>query len=115
MSVALLGTPGSANRSATSPLTFNFAVNSGTNRCLFIVIGYDNNTGMSVSGVTFNGVALTAAGTAAHNTTGDEYSEVWYLLDVSIPVGSQSVSISVSGTIGDIYGNAVAFSGTDKT
>lgn len=114
MSVAFVNA-GSANRSATSPLSFNFAASAGSNRCVFVVVGYDNSSGMSVTSVTFNGVNLASAGAAAHNTTGHEYAEIWYLLEASIPSGSQSIVITVSGTLGDIYGNAICFSGVDQT
>lgn len=116
MAVAFVNsTGGSGNHSASSPLSFNFTAGAGSNRCVFVTVGYNGSSGMSVTGVTFGGVAMTSAGAATHNTIDNAYAEIWYLLEASIPSGSQAVAISVSGTLGDIYGNAACFSGVDQT
>lgn len=113
MAVAFLN-KGVPVRGATSPTGDAFSVTaSGSNRCAFACIAYDIAAGMSVTGVTYGGQAMTACGPASHNSTSHDYAEVWYL--VNPPTGSNTLAITVSGTITDIYRNLVSFTGVNQT
>lgn len=102
-----------ANRFTASPTTQSVVPSAGSNTILVAIACYDNTSGMSISGVTFNGIALTQAGADDHNATGHEYAGLWYL--VNPPTGSHALVITESGgTIGDIYGGASMFTGVDQ-
>jgi hypothetical protein len=113
MAVALLNA-GTPVQGTTSPTSDAFTVTaSGTNRCAFAAIAYDIAAGMSVTGVTYGGQAMTSCGAASSNPTSHDYAAVWYL--VNPPTGSNSLAITVAGTITDIYRNLVAFTGVNQT
>lgn len=102
---------------ATPNVTFSHTT-AGTNTLL--VVGVDmnitGNTGANVTGVTYNGVALTRAG--FRNDAGlTRRVEMWYL--TAPAAGAHSVIVTLSlpggtGTVGVVAG-ATTFSGVDQT
>ena len=113
MAVAFLNT-NTMTAAVASPASSSKTVNAtGTNRCAFIPILYDDAGTMSVTAVTYGGQACSSVGTASHSPTSNEYAECWYL--VNPPTGSNTLSITVSGTIRDIYYGLVAFTGVNQT
>lgn len=99
----------------TSPTGDAFSVtNSGTNRCAFACIAYDKAAGMSVTGVTYGGLAMIPCGPASVNPSpAFDYAQVWYL--VNPPTGSNTLAITVAGTVQDIYRNLVVFQNVHQT
>ena len=101
---------------ATPTVTFSHTT-AGTNTLL--VVGVDmnitGNTGATVTGVTYNGVALTRAG--FHNDVGlTRRVEMWYL--TAPAAGAHNVIVTLSlpggtGTVGIVAG-ATTFTGVDQ-
>lgn len=105
------GTPTRTGASSTSSA---FSVTAaGSNRCAFALIGFNNVTGLSVTSVTYGGIAMTAAGTPAHNVTSHAYTAIYYL--VNPPTGSNTLAVTCSGSTVEIYVNLVSFTGVDQT
>ncbi len=102
----------------TKTLNFNHRTgNGGVNRLLIIGVSLNiaNDPTATVTGVTYNGVALTKAG--AHNDAGNtRRAEIWYLL--ASPTGNNAVVVSVNVpgalTVGAVAG-ATTFTGVDQT
>lgn len=108
----------STNARVTGTPTVNFNHNTaGANRILIVGVSLNltNSATAAVTGITYNGVALTRAG--AHNDAGNTRRvEMWSLL---APVtGNHSVAVTLSipggGTIGMVAG-ATTFTGVDQT
>jgi hypothetical protein len=102
-----------ASRSGGSSLTFSHTTPSGSNRLLVVGVSV-NNDNRSVTGVTYNGVALTRAGTRSNDD--DATAEIWYL--VNPPVTTADVVVSLSGSIGSSYGfvaAALPLNGVDQS
>ncbi len=91
-------------------LTWAHTIGAGNNRLL--VVGFSQETASDVTGVTFNGVALTKA---KDIKTGDGFLnvELWYLLNP--PVGTYNVVVSCSGdTMGSSAGGSMSFFGVKQ-
>ncbi len=101
---------------ATPTVTFSHTT-AGTNTLL--VVGVDmnitGNTGATVTGVTYNGVALTRAG--FHNDVGlTRRVEMWYLIGPAAGAHNVIVTLSLpggTGTVGVVAG-ATTFTGVDQ-
>jgi uncharacterized repeat protein (TIGR01451 family) len=102
---------------ATPTVSFTHSTTTGgTNRLLVvgvsIAIGSSNNA--AVTGITYNGVALTRAGFDADNNS-TERVEMWYLVAPS--TGNHTVSITLTNPGGPTIGvaaGAVTFTGADQ-
>jgi uncharacterized repeat protein (TIGR01451 family) len=102
--------------SGTNTLTF---AHTSTGSNLVLVVGVSMNISgrntTTVSGITYNGVALTKAG--AHN---DESlvrrTEIWYLINPATGANNVVVTLNIpgSGTIGTVAG-ATTYRGADQT
>jgi uncharacterized repeat protein (TIGR01451 family) len=101
----------------TTTITVPITTGTGTNRFLVagISINRNNNVAVAVSGVTYNGTALTFAG-AQNDPTGIRRVEMWYLVN---PVsGANSVVATFSGVNAANTGatvGVITFSGVDQT
>ncbi len=100
----------------TKTVTFNHKT-TGTNLLLIVGVSMTitNQTASAVTGVTYNGVALTSIG--AHNDAGNTRRvEMWYLLNPPTGTHSTIVSINIPSnkTIGVAVG-ATTFTGVDQT
>lgn len=102
-----------------APPTFTIpATVAGTNNVLIVGVSMNitGNTGATVASVTYNGVALTLAG--SHNDAGSSRRvEIWYL--VAPATGTNNVVVNLNlpggtGIIGTIVG-ATNVSGADQT
>lgn len=99
---------------AANTLSFNHT-STGTN--LVLVVGVSMNiSGRNttiVSGVTYNGVGLTSAGTAISNN--NRRTEMWYLPAPATGTHSVVVTLNIpgTGTIGTAAG-AITFTGADQ-
>ena len=91
---------------------------AGTNLVLVVGVSINitNNTGATVTGVTYNGTALTSAG--AHNDAGNTRRvEMWSLIAPAIGANNVIVTLSLpggTGTLGVVVG-AITFTGADQT
>lgn len=95
---------------STSPLTFSHTC-SGTNRILFVEAGQRNAS--TVSGITYNGVAMTQIGTVLHPplTTSDG-NYLYYLINPA--TGAHNVSIAYGGGA-DLRGSSVSYTGAKQS
>jgi uncharacterized repeat protein (TIGR01451 family) len=104
------------NRSRT--LTFSHTTSAtGTNLLMLVGVSLNitNAPTTTVTGVTYNGTALTPLG--AHNDTGDTRRvEMWYLLAPATGKNNVAVTVDVTAaaTVGMVAG-AVTFTGVDQT
>lgn len=84
---------------------------SGSDRVLFVGIShYDSSD--TVSGVTYNSVAMTAVPSGATNN-GQFYVSLWYL--IAPATGSNTVSVTFTGGVFDFKAGSVSFTGADQT
>ena len=102
----------------TKTLTFNHTTSATANRLLIVGVSMNiaNSTTTAVSGVTYNGTALTLVG--AHNDAGNTRRvEQWYLLNpasgTNLPI-IVSVNIPSAVTVG-VAAGATVFTGVDQT
>jgi uncharacterized repeat protein (TIGR01451 family) len=102
----------------TQTLSFTHTTSATANRVLLVGVSMNiaNATATVVSGVTYNGTALTLVG--AHNDAGNTRRvEQWYLLNpasgTNLPI-VVSVNVSAAATIGVVAG-ATDFTGVDQT
>lgn len=120
--VAEVTAGGPQHQSVTAnPQTFSAidtATLSASVTLLTTCMAFDQESGMSVSAVQWNSVAMTAVqASAAHNTTGHEYAQQHYLVNPTTGV-SANLAVTVNGwTAGtdDIYGGYIGWSGNDAT
>lgn len=75
------------------------------NTLLVAYILFDG-AGASVSGCTWNGVALTSAGTAAHNSTSNGNASLWYLLN---PATSAQTLACTGTSVTEYYYGVMSF------
>ena len=102
----------------TKTLTFNHTTSATANRGLLVGVSMNiaNSPTAAVTGVTYNGIALTLLG--AHNDTANTRRvEQWFLLapanGTNLPV-VVSVSIPATATVG-VTAGATVFTGVDQT
>jgi uncharacterized repeat protein (TIGR01451 family) len=104
--------------SGTKTLTFTHSTSTTANRALLVGVSMDitNSTATAVTGITYNGVALTLAG-AQNDASNTRRVEQWYLLNpasgtnLSIVV---SVNIPAAATVG-VTAGATVFTDVDQT
>ena len=95
--------------------TFSHTIGSGSNRLLVVLVATEDGTAADavVSGVTYNGVAMTLvpSSRSTHTGTGTNESAIFYLLNASLPTaGAYNVQITTAGTT-DIIGSAISLFG----
>jgi len=102
----------------TQTLTFNHTTSATANRALLVGVSMNitNSSTTAVTGVTYNGTALTLKG--AHNDTGNTRRvELWYLLNpasgTNLPI-VVSVNVPTAATVGVVAG-ATVFTDVDQT
>lgn len=100
----------SAVGAGAGPYTWSHTC-SGSNRVLFVKVSY-YDSGDSVSGVTYNGVTMTAMPSSL--VSNGQYFVVWYYL-INPATGSNTVSVSFTGTVFDFGGSAVSVTDADQT
>lgn len=103
---------------ASGTNTFNLNAGTTANRVLVVGVSLNivNAPGTTVSGVTYNGTALTLAG--AHNDSGNTRRvEMWYLIAPTTGTHQVAVSLTRAGGTGNVgaYAGAVVLTGADQT
>lgn len=111
-----VGAGGSATSGTT--VTWSHTIGSGANRLLVVGVALETDSGRVVSGVTYNGVALTAGPTAVTGETVPSHAELWYLLEASMPAaGAYNVVVTISSALSsqNALGSSVSFSGAQQS
>jgi uncharacterized repeat protein (TIGR01451 family) len=104
--------------SGAAPTVTLVHTSTGTNLVLVVSVSINitNNTAATVTGVTYNGTALTSAG--AHNDAGNTRRvEMWSLIAPAIGAHNVVVTLSLpggTGTLGVVVG-AITLTGADQT
>lgn len=102
----------------TSPLTWSHTVSvSGTNRILIVGVSIKNDTGQTVTGVSYAGVSFPLIGNPNNpikfgNNAGNARAELWYL--VAPATGTNNVIVTLSASA-RVVGGAVSLTGVDQT
>lgn len=106
-----LGTNG-ATATATPP-AYSYTVTAGLWSSILIVTPY-TETGVTtaVSGVTYNGVALTQAGSSGAIVTYYRSVDVWYLLNP--PAGTANVQVTWAAAVSNSNCNVVTLTGVKQ-
>jgi hypothetical protein len=113
MAVAFYGVASSTSAIGTSPITFAHTVGANTDRCLVVTAGGWRSGGWSISGITYDGVALTKVDHNQNVPTEDRV-ELWILLSPN--VGTANVSITLAAAAGaEIACGATNWSGVSQT
>jgi hypothetical protein len=93
--------------------TWAHTVGSGTNRALFVDVGFTPGSGATVSSVTYGGVALTLVSAIGSGITGgDRRIERWRLLAPA--AGTANIIATVSGTT-TISATGLSLTGVNQT
>lgn len=95
---------------SVSSLTFAHTC-TGSNRLLIVGVSYGDATD-TVSGVTYNSVAMTSVASA--NQAGAQVTaHIWRL--IAPDTGANNVIITFTGTVTEAVGGAMSFTGVDQT
>ena len=101
--------------STTSPLSWVHTLGAGNNRLLVVGIGVEGTfpTQADVTGVTYNGVALTKA---VDHDVGIQNTEIWYLLEADLPAaGSYTVQVTTAGAPISINAGGISVTGAAQS
>ncbi len=90
-------------------LTWSHTV-TGTNPMLWVGVGEENAN--DITGVTYNGVALTGL-TQSNTPTGAGFSQLWYL--VGPATGAHNIVVSRTGTTGRLVADAASYTGAAQS
>lgn len=93
-----------------------FSVTAGSNLCALAMVCWDKITGLSITSITYGGVAMTACGAAVNDATSFCYSQIFYLTTSGgLPTGSNTLAISATTGTNEIYANIISFTGVHQT
>ena len=96
--VAHQTTTGYTQSTLANSKTQSFTVSSGSNLCLIVTVGIETAS-RTVSGITFNGVALTKKSDHSYLTpTPPIRSEIWYLVNPAVTSANVVITIASSQT-----------------
>lgn len=111
MAIALDNTSNSAAQSNTTGYSWNHTV-AGSDRMLVVGIVMQDTTDAdrTVTGVTYNGVAMSLA-KEQDNNADDISASLWYLANPA--TGTNSISCTLNGTVSNSIGMAVSLTGVD--
>lgn len=105
-----------SERTSVSSVTLSHVVGSGSNRILVVTVKSRDNssaTDLPITGITYNGVALTKI---RSDMTGDPNrvrTEIWYLVDPAS--GTHDVVVSFTGTVDRTVVSAYSMQGAKTT
>lgn len=117
MAIPTIDAVSSSQASNASSLTFSHTV-SGTNRVLLVFPVAECNAtpaNLPVTGITYNGVALTKIRSDQVNSDGGEIdrTSVWYL--IAPDTGAHNVVITYTGQVEGIIGGAISLNGAKQS
>jgi hypothetical protein len=101
----------SSDSTSDTSLTFSHTT-SGSNRAIGVCVGWRVNDGQSISGVTYNGVALTED---ANSPVLDGRTATALYSLVNPASGANNIVVSLSGAATSIASIAVSFTGAHQT
>lgn len=114
-----------ASRAATTTtgktsLTWSHTIGGGTDRVLLVGVAVEDTKAAdaNITGVTYNGVALTAVPSSKiyGGGTGIIQTQLFYLLGSSLPAaGAYNVAVTFQGAVDGISAGAVSFTGVSQT
>lgn len=104
-----------AHHSITSPLTWSFTNTAGNLLIVGVIATGDTGTS-TITGVTYNGVSMTAVTNAPRtwNTTASAVY-LFFLVNPATGANTVSVSASIAGANPDIIAGAISFSGANTS
>lgn len=101
----------SVRTATTDPYTFNYTPSAGTVRGICVTAIHSDSSTDHISSMTYGGVAMSRAVTAADTTTEAGRADIWWL-GRAVPAGTQTVSVDLtSATTDDIQFVVFAFMG----
>lgn len=103
----------SSGRDSDGDFSFNHTVGSGENRVIYILTSAQdsNHANLPVDSVTVGGVAATKI--RHDEAAGNNRTEIWRL--VAPAVGTQSIAVSATGSIGEFAAFAISFFDADQS
>jgi hypothetical protein len=117
MSVTLNTTNTTAfDQSSTTSSNYFNVDPGGSNTVAFACVTWSDAAGISVSSITYNGNAMTAAGPASYNAQDGPdypYAQVFYLANP--PTGWNDLTVTFNTSATDIYTNLISFDNVDQT
>jgi hypothetical protein len=109
--IAVDNSSSAASTSAVTSLTWSHTTGAGNNRVLLVTVAWrDNST--TVSGVTYNSIALSKVGSTVLSTNGYVQFELWQLL--APPTGTFNVVVTRAGSA-RMAASALTLAGVDQT
>ncbi len=116
MAIAYVQTTAGNTTTSGSSLTFAVTIPSGTDQVLVVATGVECSSGqqanMPITGVTFNGDALTKIRHDAESNNRNR-GELWYMVNPDVATGN--VVITATGSNVGISGGALLYSGVDQS
>lgn len=111
--IAILDPPITSESEACDPCTFaSIPVSAGTNRKFIVIVGSEAASARTITGVTYNGVAMSSV--VESEATANRVA-IYELNDASIPApGSYTVSVNFSASVVDVGIIAFSISGVDQ-
>lgn len=102
------------DQTGVNSLTFSHTV-TGSNTILLVgaSLRHDTGTGKTVTGVTFNGDAMTLVDQDTNNWGGQEYTSLWRL--VNPDAGTHDIVVTYSDVCDYAIAGGVSYTGVDQT
>lgn len=117
--IALDDATNSGQKTDVSTFSWNHTTAAGTDRVLVVGVstrdGGQTSTDGLVTGITYNGVAMTEVDNNFTSSAASNYrlySQIWIL--VNPDVGTNSVAVTLTGTANDAVGIATTLTGVDQ-
>jgi hypothetical protein len=106
VAIAKIGTDTSATGTGLT-LSWSHTLVAGSNRLVVVCLGAEHN-GITVSGVTYGGNAMTLAVSYESPASGTKYlSQIWYILGANLPAnGATTVTVTATGDTTSLEVNA---------
>jgi len=111
MAIAHSASSNSGAKLSVSSITYSHTVSAGDNRLLVVQAGFSSSSA-SVTGITYDGDALTKAIRGTDSSEGGISSELWYLVQPN--EGTANVVVTISGTVGRAASGASSYTGVDN-
>jgi len=110
MALAIDATSSTSGGAGAGPFTWSHTV-SGSDRGLVVWVSHFDSSD-TVTSVTYNGVSMTAIPSSS-TTNGQYYIDGFYL--IAPATGTNTISVSVSGSVFDLGAGAISFTGAHQT
>ncbi|MEZ0209181.1 MAG: beta strand repeat-containing protein, partial [Candidatus Paceibacterota bacterium] len=105
----------SAN-TATTTTWSHTVTSSGSDRILIVTTAYRTTSTTTVTGVTYNGVAMTGLATSSSNGWSNSYAnKIWYLLNPATGANTVSATITGGSSQSDIHLSATSFTEVNQS